>query len=71
LAKTRAGSPCQRAAAKGKRRCKLHGGADGIGAPRGERNGLYSHGLRTAEAISERRALRVLLKAAKGTINAI
>jgi len=35
--------------------------------PRGERNGRYSHGLRTAEAIAERRALRALLRAVKAT----
>jgi hypothetical protein len=45
--KIRAGTPCQRPAAKGKKRCKLHGGADGIGAPKGEQNGAYKHGLRT------------------------
>jgi len=32
LARTKKdGSPCQRPAAKRKRRCKLHGGAEGIG----------------------------------------
>ncbi len=28
----------------------MHGGATGSGAPKGERNGAYRHGLRTAEA---------------------
>ena len=63
LAKTRAGTQCQKPVAKGKKRCKLHGGAEGIGAPRGERNGAYRHGLRTKEAIAERRALGMLIKA--------
>jgi hypothetical protein len=65
LAKTRAGSPCQRPSAKGKKRCKLHGGAEGSGAPRGERNGAYRHGLRTQAAVAERRALRALIRTMK------
>jgi hypothetical protein len=51
-----------------KGRCRLHGGKS-PGAPRGERNGNYRHGLRTIEAIAERRhaaevrrALRDLLR---------
>ncbi len=34
-------------------------------APRGERNGAYKHGLRTEEAIAERRKLRALIRAIK------
>ncbi len=41
----------------------MHGGADGIGAPSGERNGAYKHGLRTRKAIEGRRALRALIRA--------
>src|SRR5271169_1958154 len=62
LARTRSGTPCQKPAAKGKKRCRLHGGAEGSGAPRGERNGSYRHGLYTREAIAERRALRALIR---------
>lgn len=47
LAKTRGGSPCQSPAVKGKARCRMHGGAKGTGAPAGERNGAYRHGLQT------------------------
>ncbi len=58
LARTRSGTPCQKPAAKGKKRCRLHGGAEGSGAPCGERNGwLY-----TREALAERRALRALIR---------
>jgi hypothetical protein len=39
----------------------LHGGAPGNGAPKGEANGRYSHGLLTAEAIAERIALSEIL----------
>jgi len=62
LAKTRAGTPCQKAAATGKKRCRLHGGAEGSGAPPGERNGAYRHGLYTREAIAERKAMRSLMQ---------
>jgi hypothetical protein len=40
----------------------MHGGAPGIGAPKGERNGNYRHGFYTAEAMAERRAVRALLR---------
>ncbi|WP_342111807.1 hypothetical protein [Methylobacterium sp. SI9] len=43
---------------KGKARCHKHGGAAGSGAPRGSRNGRYRHGLRTQEAMAERRRVR-------------
>jgi hypothetical protein len=52
-AKTRRGSVCQQPAMKNGR-CRLHGGKSS-GAPRGERNGNYRHGLRTIEAMAERR----------------
>jgi hypothetical protein len=42
----------------GKRRCRMHGGAHGSGAPKGERDGHYRHGFYTAEAIAERQALK-------------
>jgi hypothetical protein len=34
-AKTRRGTPCQSPAVRGKRRCRMHGGAPGSGAPFG------------------------------------
>ena len=51
----------KRTAVKGKRRCRMHGGAHGSGAPKGGRNGNYRHGFYTAKAIAERRALRALI----------
>jgi hypothetical protein len=68
LARTRAGTPCQKAAATGKKRCRMHGGGKGSGAPPGERNGNYRHGLRTREAIAERRALRALIRDFRGAL---
>jgi hypothetical protein len=61
LARTRSGTPCQKPAAKGEKRCRLHGGAEGSGAPRGNRNGSYRHGLYTREAIAERKMMRALI----------
>ena len=42
-AKTRSGSPCRSPAVAGKRRCRMHGGAKGSGATKGNRNAL-KHG---------------------------
>jgi hypothetical protein len=53
-AKTRSGKPCRSPAVAGKKRCRIHGGAPGSGAPRGNTNAL-KHGLYTREAIAERR----------------
>ena len=64
----RAGTPCQKAASTGKKRCRMHGGAKGSGAPRGERNGSYRHGLFTREAIAERHALRALIRDFRGAL---
>ncbi len=61
-AKRRDGMPCQNPRAKSRSRCRLHGGAPGSGAPKGEANGRYSHGLLTQEAIEERNALTEMLK---------
>jgi hypothetical protein len=42
-----------------------------VGAPKGERNGNYKHGLRTYEAIAQRRVLRALLRRMKETLDAL
>jgi hypothetical protein len=47
---------------KGRKRCRMHGGAQGSGAPSDERNGNYRHGLYTTEAIAERKAIRARLR---------
>ena len=47
-ARTRSGNPCLSPVVRGKRRCRMHGGAKGSGAPFGERNGNYRHGRFTA-----------------------
>jgi hypothetical protein len=40
----------------------MHGGAQGPGAPSGERNGNYRNGFYTAEAIAERKAIKAWLR---------
>jgi uncharacterized protein YjcR len=63
-AKTRSGKPCRSPAVAGKKRCRMHGGAPGSGAPKGNKNALR-HGMYTREAIEERRALRQLMRESK------
>ena len=63
-AKTRSGKPCMAPAVSGKKRCRMHGGAPGSGAPQGNKNALKS-GLFTREAIEERRALQDLIRSAR------
>jgi hypothetical protein len=60
-AKTRSGKPCRSPAVVGKKRCRMHGGAPGSGAPRGNKNPL-KRGLYTREAIEDRRQLRALIR---------
>ena len=68
-AKTRTGWPCQRVAGP-KGRCRLHGGAAGSGAPKGNRNSL-KHGRYAEAAIAERKAVRALLRQAKAHLQAM
>jgi hypothetical protein len=60
-ARTRAGTPCQRPAIPGRKRCRWHGGLS-LGAPRGAKNGNFRNGDWTAEAIEERKWLRSLVQ---------
>jgi hypothetical protein len=57
-AKTRSGTPCRSPAVTGRRRCRMHGGAQGSGGPKGARNGNYKHGRYTADMNATRRWLR-------------
>ena len=60
-AKTRKGSPCQAPAVSGKARCRMHGGAKGSGAPKGNRN-AFKTGIHTAEAKAFQKTLRDILQ---------
>ncbi|MGN3975259.1 HGGxSTG domain-containing protein [Tsuneonella sp. SYSU-LHT278] len=66
-AKTRGGTPCRAPAVSGKRRCRMHGGAAGSGAPKGNQNALKS-GLYTREMIEMRRKLAQLMREARQTL---
>jgi hypothetical protein len=63
-AKIRSGGSCRSPAVRCKKRCRVHGGAPGSGAPRGNRNALR-HGLFTRDAIAERKQIRALLGEAR------
>ena len=54
-AKTRSGHPCKNPVVTGRKRCRMHGGAAGSGAPTGERHGRYKHGRCTKESLSRSR----------------
>ena len=61
LAKTRRGTLCQTSPVKGKKRCRMHGGAKGIGAPKGSANAL-KHGFYSKENIQNRAEVRQLIR---------
>ncbi|WP_283844165.1 HGGxSTG domain-containing protein [Bradyrhizobium sp. BR 10289] len=63
-AKTRNGGVCCAPALRGKKRCRMHGGAWRSGAPRDNRN-AETHGLFTRAAAAERVQMRSLLDAAQ------
>jgi hypothetical protein len=63
-AKTRCGGACRSPAVHGKKRCRMHGGAPGSGAPRANQN-ARKHGLFTRDAIDERRQIQTLLGEAR------
>jgi hypothetical protein len=59
-AKTRSGKPCRSPAVSGKKRCRMHGGAPGSGAPKNNQNAL-KHGQFTKGAIEERKQVQALI----------
>jgi hypothetical protein len=63
-ARTRRGGSCRAPAVRGRKRCRMHGGAPGSGAPRKNRN-ARKHGRFTGEAIAERREIQALLDEAR------
>jgi glucans biosynthesis protein len=63
-ARTRSGLLCRSPAVRGKKRCRMHGGAKGSGAPRGNTNAL-KHGAYTKDALTRRSQMRDLIKEAQ------
>jgi hypothetical protein len=56
----RTGARCRAPAVAGWHVCRMHGA--GGGAPKGKRNGNYTHGRRTQEATAMRASLRQLVR---------
>ena len=69
-AKTRTSGACRSPAVHGKKRCRMHGGAPGSGAPRSNRN-ARKHGLFTRDAIAERMQIQALLGEARKLLEAM
>jgi len=63
-AKTHSGGACRSPAVHGKKRCRMHGGAPGSGAPNANQN-ARKHGQFTRDAIAERRQIQALLGEAR------
>jgi hypothetical protein len=66
-AKTRSGKPCMSPAVRGKKRCRMHGGAKGSGAPIGNHNALKT-GLHTRTMIEQRRQVGQLIRQSRKTL---
>ena len=69
-ARTRSGGLCRSPAVRGKKRCRMHGGAPGSGAPRANQN-ARQHGLFTREAIAARKQIQALLGEARKFLQAM
>jgi hypothetical protein len=66
-AKTRGGGLCKAPAVRDKRRCRMHGGAAGSGAPFGNKNAQKS-GFYTRKAMNERGWARALARHSQKTL---
>ncbi|WP_276202381.1 HGGxSTG domain-containing protein [Sulfitobacter geojensis] len=60
-AKTRRGTACQAPSVRGKKRCRMHGGAKGSGAPVGNQN-AFKHGMYTHDSLEFQKHVRDLLR---------
>lgn len=69
-AKTRKGSACLSPAISGKKRCRMHGGAHGSGAPKGNQNAL-KHGAFTRERLEEQKEIMRLIPESQETLRDI
>ena len=63
-ARTRCGEACRAPAVRGNRRCRMHGGTPGSGAPVANQN-ARKHGRFTTDAIAERKQIQALLREAR------
>jgi len=63
-ANIRSGGSCRSPSVRGKKRCRMHGGAPGSGAPSGNQT-ARRRGLFTRQAIAERKQIGALLDEAR------
>jgi uncharacterized protein YjcR len=59
------GRPCRSPSVRGKRRCRMHGGAKGSGAKKGNQNAL-KHGVTTREIKRFRQSVKQLISSSRG-----
>ena len=64
------GASCRSPAVSGKKRCRMHGGAKGSGAPKNNHNAV-KHGTYTKEAFQQRAQMREIFREAKKLLNDI
>ena len=69
-ARLRQGGRCALPPAAGRRRCFQHGGARGIGAPKGSRN-AWKHGFYSREQTAQRLAINAFFRQCLQTIREI
>jgi hypothetical protein len=69
-ARRRDGTPCEARPELGKWRCRIHSGAPGSGAPKGNRNALKT-GAHTAATRERIKAMRDYVRAARSLIDAV
>jgi hypothetical protein len=69
-ARIRCGGFCRSPAVRGKKRCRMHGGTPGCGAPRGNQN-ARKHGRFTQDTIAERKRIQALLREARELLRAL
>lgn len=68
--KSNHGNPCRCPAIKGKTRCRVHGGAKGVGAPLRNVNAL-KHGNTTASAREFRKEIKTSIQLSRETLKKI
>lgn len=65
----RTGVGCKAPAMRGCNVCRFHGA--GGGAPTGKKNGNFSSGLHTQEAVMERQSIRNLIRECRDTLDGL
>ena len=69
-ATTRRGTSCRAPAARGKRRCRMHGGAKGSGAPKGNQN-AFKHGAYSKDSIELIKQVKAMMRESEELLEAL